>query len=491
MNYKMVFSILGKTMITEAVLLLFPMLVGVIYAENNLICFLLPVLILLAVGVPLSLVKSRDRSIFAKEGFVIVALSWIILSLVGALPFVILGEIPNYIDALFETVSGFTTTGASILKDVEILPKSLMFWRLFTHWIGGMGVLVFVLAILPAGSTGAMHLFRAESPGPTASKLVSRLTFTARILYLIYAAMTVIETVFLLCGGLPFYDALLYSFSTAGTGGFSIANAGVSAYNSAYVEMVIAVFMLLFSINFNVYYLILIGQVKKAFKSEELRIYLIIVLVATVAIAVNILSSVSSFWQALRYSFFQVTSISSTTGLASIDFDKWPAFSKSILITLTIIGACAGSTGGGIKMSRLVILVKSSYKDIKKMINPRSVVSVSFENEPVQRETERNIRTYFILWVLIVVASILLLSLDGGASEYIIEKGFNEFSTHFSATLACIGNVGPGIEAVGPTMNYSLYSPFSKILLSFLMFVGRLEIFPMLILFAPRTWKRG
>ena len=478
-------------MITEAVLLLFPMLVGVLYAENNLICFLLPVLILLAVGVPLSFVKSKDRSIFAKEGFVIVALAWIILSLVGALPFVISGEIPNYIDAVFETVSGFTTTGASILKDVEILSKSLMFWRLFTHWIGGMGVLVFVLAVLPAGSTGAMHLFRAESPGPTASKLVSRLTFTARILYLIYAAMTVFEVVFLICGGLPFYDALLYSFSTAGTGGFSITNAGVSAYNSAYVEIVIAVFMLLFSINFNVYYLILIGQVKKAFKSEELRIYLVVVLVATVAIAINILSSVSSFWQALRYSFFQVTAISSTTGLSSVDFDKWPIFSKTILIALTIIVACAGSTGGGIKMSRLVILVKSSYKDIKKMINPRSVVSVSFENEPVQRETERHIRTYFILWVLIVVASILLLSLDGGASENILKMGFNEFSTHFSATLACIGNVGPGIEAVGPTMNYSIYSPFSKILLSFLMFVGRLEIFPMLILFAPRTWKRG
>ena len=327
MNYKMVFRILGKTMITEAVLLLFPMLVGVIYAENNLISFLVPALGLIAVGLPLSFLKSKDKAIFAKEGFVIVALAWVILSLVGAVPFVISGEIPSYIDAVFETVSGFTTTGASIMPDVEVLSKASMFWRLFTHWIGGMGVLVFVLAVLPAGSTGAMHLFRAESPGPTVGKLVSRLTFTARILYLIYAAMTVIEVIFLLCGGLSFYDALLYSFSTAGTGGFAITNAGVGQYGSAYVEIVMAVFMLLFSINFNVYYLILIGQIKKAFKSEELRVYLIIIVVATLSIALNILSSVGSFWEALRYSFFQVTSISSTTGIASVNFDNWPIFS--------------------------------------------------------------------------------------------------------------------------------------------------------------------
>ncbi|MBR2499330.1 MAG: TrkH family potassium uptake protein [Clostridia bacterium] len=490
MNYKMVLSILGKVMILESVLLCFPMLVGVIYVENNLIQFLGPALGLLALGLPLSCIRAKDKSIFAKEGFVIVALSWIILSLVGAVPFVISGEIPNYVDALFETVSGFTTTGASIMADVEILSKASMFWRLFTHWIGGMGVLVFVLAILPTNS-GSMHVFRSESPGPTAQKLVSKLSFTARILYLIYGAMTLIELVFLLFGGLNFYDALLYSFSTAGTGGFSISNQGVTAYNSVYVEMVIAVFMLLFSINFNVYYLILIGQFKKAFKSEELRIYLIIVVVSTLSISLNILSSIGSFGQAVRYAFFQVTSIGSTTGLTSANYDVWPTFSRGVLLLLTVMGACAASTGGGVKVSRLVILVKSAFKDIKRMIYPRSVVSISFENEPVQEDTERGIRTYFIIYVLIVILCAFLLSIDATANAWISGQGFSEIATHLSATLACIGNVGPGIEAVGPTLNYAIYSPFSKILLSFVMLIGRLEIFPMIILFAPRTWKRG
>ena len=448
-------------------------------------------MLLLSIGAPLSFIKTKDKAIFAKEGFVIVALSWIILSLVGAMPFVISGEIPNYVDALFETVSGFSTTGASIMGDVEILSKASMFWRLFTHWIGGMGVLVFVLAILPATETGSMHVFRAESPGPTAQKLVSKLSFTARILYLIYMSMTIIETIFLLCGGLEFYDALLYSFSTAGTGGFAITNQGVTAYNSVYVEMVIAVFMLLFSINFNVYYLMLIGQFKKAFKSEELRAYLIIVVVATVSITLNILSSIGSIGQALSQAFFQTTAISSTTGLSNADFNEWPAFSKAIILLLTVMGACAGSTGGGIKVSRFVILIKSAFKDIKRMIHPRSVVSISFENQPVERDTERGIRTYFIVWIFIVIICAFLLAMDGVANEWIIAKGFSEMATHLSATLACIGNIGPGIEAVGPTMNYAMYSPFSKALLSFVMLVGRLEIFPMIILFAPRTWKRG
>ena len=478
-------------MLLEAVLLFFPMLVGVIYAENNLIQFLLPALGLVALGLPLSLIPVKDKAIFVKEGFVIVAFSWIILSLVGAVPFVVSGEIPNYVDALFETVSGFSTTGASIMSDVEILSKASMFWRLFTHWIGGMGVLVFVLAILPATSAGSMHVFRAESPGPTAQKLVSKLSYTARILYLIYGGMTVITVIFLLCGGLPFYDALLYSFSVAGTGGFAITNSGISAYNSVYVEMVIAVFMFLFAVSFNVYYLILIGQVKKAFKSEELKTYSIIVVVATVFITLNILTTIGSLGEALRYALFQVTSISSTTGLSTFDFNTWPTFSKAILIMLTVIGASAGSTGGGLKVSRLIILVKSAFKDIKRMIYPRSVVSISFENQPVQRDTERGIRTYFIVWAFIVVCCVFLLSIDGVANAWISGQGFSEIATHISATLACIGNVGPGIEAVGPTMNYAMYSPLSKILLSFVMLVGRLEIFPMIILFAPRTWKRG
>ncbi len=493
MNYKMVLSILGKTMVTEAVLLVLPMLVGFYYGENNFISFLIPIAGLIVVGFPLMLIKSKDNSIFAKEGFVIVALAWVILSLVGALPFVISGEIPNYVDAVFETVSGFTTTGGSILPDVEIMSRANMFWRLFTHWIGGMGVLVFVLAVLPANSTGAIHLFRAESPGPSVGKLVSRLSFTARILYLIYGVLTIVQIVFLLFGGIGLYNSVLYAFSTAGTGGFSIYNASIAYHNSVYVEMVIAVFMMIFGVNFNVYYLVLIGQASKAFKSEELRVYVGIIVVATLAIALNILGKVASFWEALRYSFFQVTSISSTTGFSTLNFDTWPAFSKTVLLILSIMGASAGSTGGGVKVSRIVILIKSTWKDIKRLIHPHSVVSVSFEHQPIERGTERGIRTYIILWLLIIISSTLLLSLDSGANQVIagMNDSFSQIMSHLSATIACVSNVGPGIEAVGPTMNYAMYSPFSKILLSFVMLLGRLEIFPMLVLFAPRTWKRG
>ncbi len=482
MNYKMVFNTLGKTLLIEALLLLFPMLVGIIYRESTFFAYLLPVCGLILVGAPLSFLKVRDKSIYAKEGFVIVALAWVILSLIGALPFVISGQIPSFIDAFFETVSGFTTTGASILGDVESLSHSIKFWRVFTHWIGGMGVLVFVLAILPADCSGAMHVFRAEAPGPTVSKLVSKLSYTARILYGIYLIMTLLETVLLLFGGLSFYDALLHAFSTAGTGGFGLYNDSIAHYNSVYVEMVIATFMFLFGVNFNVYYLILIKQVGKALKSEELLYYFGITVVATLLIAFNILGQVASFGQALRYSFFQVTSISSTTGFSTIDFDKWPTFSKAILLILMAVGASAGSTGGGIKVARIVILFKSSFKHLKRLVNPRSVVSISFEKESVGEEVERNVRTYFVLWVLVAVICFILLTLDPNVPDIL---------SNISATLACIGNIGPGLSMLGPTCNFGIYSPLSKILLSFVMLVGRLEIFPMLILFIPRTWKRG
>ena len=478
----MVFNTLGKALLIEAILLLFPMFVGVLYQENTFISYLLPILGLILVGAPLSFLRVKDKSIYAKEGFVIVAMAWIALSLVGALPFVISGQIPNYVDALFETVSGFTTTGASILSDVEALSKSILFWRSFTHWIGGMGVLVFVLAVLPADCSGAMHVFRAESPGPTVGKLVSKLSYTARILYTIYFVMTFLETVLLLFGGLSFYDALLHAFSTAGTGGFGLYNDSVAHYDSVYVEMVIATFMLLFGVNFNVYYLILIKQVGKAIKSEELFYYLSMVVVATLLIAFNILSQVASFGQALRYSFFQVTSISSTTGFYTADFDKWPTFSKAIILLLMVVGASAGSTGGGMKVTRIALLIKSSFKQLKRLVNPRSVVSISFEKEPVPTEVERNVRTYFVLWALVAVSCFLLLTLD---------PNVNDLMSNLSATLACIGNIGPGLNLLGPTCNFGIYTPFSKILLSFVMLVGRLEIFPMLILFVPRTWKRG
>lgn len=473
-------------MLIEAVLLLFPMLIGVINQENTVVAFLLPILLLIVVGSPLTFLKSKDNSLYAKEGFVIVSLSWIILSLVGALPFVISGQIPNYINALFETVSGFTTTGATILSGAELenLSKGMMFWRLFTHWIGGMGILVFVLAIMPANNAGVMHVFRTESPGPSVGKLASKLRFTARILYGIYFVMTVVEVVFLLCGGASFYDSVLLSFTTAGTGGFGIESDSAMSYSS-YTQVVLSVFMFLFAINFNFYYFILIGSVAKAFGMEEVRTFFVIIIVSTITIAINLFVAMSeiyaTFGEALKHSFFQVASIGSTTGLTSADFDKWPELSRGILIVLTIIGACGGSTGGGIKVARLVILCKSSTADFKKLIHPRSVVTTKFEGEVIDKKTERNVRTYFILWVLIVIVSTLLLSIDIHGDVF----------SDFSATLACIGNVGPGFGAVAPIYSYVAYSPLSKILLSLVMLIGRLEIFPMLLLFIPSTWKKG
>ncbi len=482
MNYKAVLGIIGKCMVILSVFMLIPMVVGFIYKDNTFISFLIPIVSLFAIGFPLTKIKRTQKSIYAKEGFLSVALVWIIMSLFGALPFVIDGAIPNYIDALFETVSGFTTTGASIMQDVEILSKSLGFWRIFTHFIGGMGVIVFVLAILPS-DTGAMHIYKAETPGPSASKLVSKMSHTARILYLIYVGLMVLEIVFLLFSGIGLYDAIVVSLSTAGTGGFSIYNNSIAHYDSVYVEMVVASFMFLFGVNFNVFYLILIGNISKAFMCEELRSYFIIVLLSTILIAVNILSLCTNFGEAVRYSFFQVNAISSSTGFVSADFDQWPSFSKAIIGFLMITGACGGSTGGGLKVSRICILVKSVFSDIKRVFNPRAVVSTKFEGKPLTKDNENSVKAYFIIWVIIVVLSTLLLSLDSFAS--------NDLLTNFSASLTCIGNVGPGFNLVGPTCNFAGYSAFSKMLLSLVMLFGRLEIFPILILFSVRTWKKA
>lgn len=485
MNYRVVLKTLGRVMLIIALFMCLPLAVGEYYGEKTYLSFLIPIAGLIAVGLPLGMMKVKDKAIYAREGFIIVALVWIIVSLVGALPFVISGSIPNYIDAVFETVSGFTTTGASVLTldyNVISLPKGIMFWRIFTHFLGGMGVLVFILAIIPSDGN-AMHIFRAESPGPSASKLVSKISFTARILYTIYTIMTLLETTFLLFSGMGLYEALLTAFSTAGTGGFGIYGDSIQHYNSVYIEMVVAVFMLLFSINFNLFYLFLVRKSFKAFKSEELFAFLIIVGVSTIAIALNILSTVGNFWQALRYSFFQTATIVSTTGFASIDFAKyWPAFSLGIIMFLSMIGACGGSTGGGIKVSRFMILAKSGSKELKKSLHPRSFNRIKFEGQSLSEDVERNVKTYFIFWIAIVILSTLLLSLD-------FSNGGDLF-TNFSATIACIGNVGPGVtEAVGPFGGYAGYNAFSKIILSFDMLAGRLEIFPLILLFTPRTWK--
>ena len=486
MNYRLITKVIGKTMMTVALLMCFPLIVALIYGEyDKILSFVLPMCCLFAVGIPLSIVPQNGKGLCAKDGFVIVALCWILFSLVGALPYVISGEIDHYVDAFFETVSGFTTTGASILDNVDVLSKSIMFWRMFTHWIGGMGVLVFVLTVIPESEACGTYIFSAESPGPSATKLAGKMKHTAQILYGIYIVMSIICTIFLYFGDIGLYDSLLNMFSTAGTGGLSVHNGSIAYYNSPYIEIVLAVFMFLFSVNFNVYFLIITGNVLKAIKSEEFLTYAIMTVVSSFLIALNITSSMSNFGDALRCAFFQVTSISSTTGFSSVNFDTWPTFSKCVLLFLMLIGACGGSTGGGLKVSRFVILAKSCFANVRKTVNHREVVSVSFEKKPITKTLMSGVCTFFALYIFIIIASTLLLSID---TKFVAAQG--DVLTHFTASLTCISNVGPGLNFVGPICSFSQYSAFSKCVLSFVMLAGRLEIYPILILFAPRTWKK-
>ena len=478
MNYRIVCNVLGKVLLAEALLMLLPLGAALVYGESVL-PFVFTILPLAAVGGGLSLVKTRKNDLFAREGFVIVGLSWLLMSAFGALPFVFAGDVPHYVDAFFETVSGFTTTGASILTDIEAMSRGCMFWRLFTHWIGGMGVLVFIAAILPVSGDHYMHIMRAEVPGPEVSKLVPRARKTARILYMIYLTMTLIETALLVCGGMSFYDALLHAFATAGTGGFSTRGASIAAYDSVYIEMVIAVFMLLFGVNFNLYYLILIGQVAGALKSEELLVYLGIVTASVLAIAADIASMVGGFAQGLRYSFFQVGTIISTTGFATADFDAWPEFSRWLLVLLMFVGSCAGSTGGGIKVSRVIILFKSYLNELKQLILPTRVRRIWLEGKPVSDTTVRSVLVVFHVYIAIIGLSVLALTFDG-----------RDMITNFTASCACIFNVGPGLGLVGPTGNYAFFSDLAKLTLSMEMLVGRLEVFPVLFLFAPSVWRK-
>lgn len=483
MNYKVILNVLGKVLFIVSALLCLPIIVALIYGEySDIIGFVIPVGILLLLGCLTLLIKLEDKNIYAKEGFVIVSLVWIVLSLIGSLPFVINGYIPNYVDALFETVSGFTTTGSSILdsNQIESLSMSCSFWRSFTHFIGGMGVLVFVLAVLPQYNNGVMHLFKAESPGPTASKFVGKMKRTARILYGIYCVLTLIEIIMLLFGGMNVFDSIVHAFSTAGTGGFSNKGASIAYYDSVYIEVVIATFMFLFGVNFNVFYLILIGQFRKAICSEELRVYFIVVLLAVVLIALDLISVYGNFATALRYSYFQTTAISSTTGFVTADFDAWPNFSKSILLLLMILGGCGGSTCGGFKISRALILGKTTFADLKRITKHRAVISTKFEGEILSQETINTARLFMFLWIIIVFVSTLLLSLEG-----------TDILTNLTASLTCISNVGPALSKVGPSLNFAFFSPYSKILLSLVMLAGRLEIIPLVILFNPKTWKKN
>ena len=474
----MIAYIIGGILLTEAALLVLPLLVTVLYGESP-VPFLIPILLLALCGGAMGWKKPKSTALYARDGLAVVALAWICMSLFGALPFVLSGDIPNYVDAFFETVSGFTTTGSSILTEIEPLSRGGLFWRSFTHWVGGMGVLVFVMAILPMNDGHGMHLMRAEVPGPTVGKLVSRMSDTAKILYSIYLVMTVVEIVLLLVGGMPLYDAAIHAFGTAGTGGFSCRNLSVGAYDSVYFDVVIGVFMLLFGVNFNLYYFLLIRRFRDVLHSEELRAYLLIVAAAVAAIAADIVHIYGSVAQSLRYAFFQVASIITTTGFATADFNLWPEFSRAILVILMFIGACAGSTGGGIKVARVVILCKTSLGDMRKMLHPNAVTTVRFEGKPLTDRSIRSVHLFLTVYILIFTVSVLLLSLERF-----------DLITVFTAVAACINNIGPGLEVVGPMGNYAQFSPAAKLLLSFDMLVGRLEIFPMLLLFAPSIWKR-
>lgn len=479
MNYKMISYTIGRILLLEALMLIFPAIVAIICGDNTFTAFAITIAALVITGVLGARKKPEKQQIYAKEGYMIVAFCWILMSLFGALPFYLSGHIPRFEDAFFETVSGFTTTGATILTNIEGLPKSLHFWRAFTHWIGGMGILVFVIAIMPKTETSSMHVMRAEVPGPTVGKLVSKLRASARILYGIYCVMSVIQVCFLLAGGMPLFDCVINTFSTAGTGGFALLNDSIAGYNSIYTEMVIAVFMILFGINFNLYYLIIIGQTKQALKSEELRWYLSIITGSVIIIAISLYGTSHSWGEAFRLSFFQVASIITTTGFSTTDYCTWPAISQFVIVLLMFIGACAGSTGGGIKISRLMILIKSGIRDVKKALNPRSIETVRIDRQAVEEPVVKGVTTFFAMYMAVMAVSILLVSLGG-----------LDFTTNVSSVITCMGNVGPGLATISPSGNFAHFSVFSKIVLAFDMLTGRLELIPILMIFTPYAWSR-
>ena len=482
MNFKIMGRFIAQILTIEGVFMIPAALLCLYFGENGALYGFLIAMAAIAftAAVLFGLCRKAPRALDAREGMVCVGISWIVLSLFGCLPFFLSREIPSYIDAFFEIVSGFTTTGSSILTDVEALSKGLLYWRSFSHWLGGMGVLVFLLAIAPGGQdTGfTMHLLRAESPGPSVGKLVPRMRKTALILYLIYIVMTVINVIFLIAGKMPLFEAVCTAFGTAGTGGFGIKNDSMASY-SPYIQNVTTIFMFLFGINFSCYYLLLLRQFRNVFKDEELRTYVIIVLVAIVLITLNVRNLYATMEESIRHSAFTVSTVITTTGYGTTDFDLWPAFSKGIIMFLMVVGACAGSTGGGLKVARLLILVKSLRRNIAKVLNPRKVRMVRNNGSVMNEAVIENTNAYLAAYVLIIILSYILISLDNFS-----------IGTNLSAVLACFNNIGPGLEAVGPTCNFSQFSDFSKLVLSMDMLAGRLEIFPILVLFSRSTWRK-
>jgi trk system potassium uptake protein TrkH len=479
MNYRMIKYTLGWLMLFEAAFFLLPLITGIVYWESATLSFLYSILAVGAVGALFVLKKPENTKLYSRDGFMIVALSWIVLSLFGALPFMFSGVTKSYIDAFFETVSGFTTTGASIFSDVESLPKCILIWRSFTNWIGGMGVLVFIMAFLPLSGAHNMNIMRAESPGPSVSKLVPKVKTTALILYVIYFGLTLLQFILLLFDEMSAFEALNAAFSTAGTGGFSVNNDSFIS-SSTYAQIVTSVFLLIFSINFSSYYLAFHGRIKEAL-STEVKVFLIIVFTAISIISLDVYfgGNYLNFGEALKHSLFNVSSLISTAGFASADFNLWPSLSKTLLLLMMFIGACAGSTGGGIKISRLVILVKGMAREVRTIIHPRRVRKISIDGKEVDREVVRSVNAYIMCYVIVFVVSLLLISFD----EY-------DLVTNFSAIVATINNIGPGLEMVGPTGNYAAYSDFSKLVYVFNMLAGRLEILPLLAACMPRTWRK-
>ncbi len=480
MNRKMVFYTVGHIVLAEAALLLVPAAVALIYREISGLSFLITAAISLVIGLFFHIFfKPDNRLIYAKEGFAIVAYAWLLMSAIGALPFVIGGAIEHYYDAFFETVSGFTTTGASILPNVELLDKCMLFWRSFTHWIGGMGIIVLVTAIMPNIADRSINILKAEMPGPTVGKLVPRSRDTAKILYWIYLGMTVILFVLLIAGGMPVYDSLIHAFGTAGTGGFGIKADSVASY-SPYLQWVITVFMFLFAINFNLYYLLLVRKFRAVFKSDELWFFTALVLICVGGITVNILPLYPTVSESLRHAAFQVCSIVSTSGFATADFNLWPEFSKALIMLLMIVGGCAGSTGGGLKATRIVILIKSIHKQFKKMLHPRSVKPIMTEGQRLDEQTLSGVTSYFAVYIFCIIVIYILVSFEPFG-----------FESNFTATLTCFNNVGPGLGEVGPASSFANYSPFSKLILSFAMLLGRLEVFPLVLGLNPLIWKKA
>lgn len=477
MNYKMITYILGWLLIFEAIFMLVPIAAAFCFGEQQAWYFIAVAAFCAVAGRLLTFKKRKNTTLYSRDGFMVVAISWIVLSVFGALPFFISGCIPSFVDALFEAVSGFTTTGASILSDVEALPKCMLMWRSFTHWVGGMGVLVFVMAFLPLSGGQNMHLMKAESTGPSVSKLVPRVKTTALLLYSIYFALTLIQFVLHLFGGMTVFEALNTAFSTAGTGGFGLYNTSFADF-SAYNQIVATVFMILFSISFNSYYFVLIGKLKEAF-NIEVRAFLVIVAGATAIITANIASMFDSIGEALRHSAFTVSSIISTTGFMTVDYNMWPELSKVILVLLMFIGGCAGSTSGGIKVSRILILLKGIGKEISMLIHPREVRKIKLDSHPVEHETVRSANAYMVAYILIYAISVLLISFDNC-----------DFTTNFTAVVAALNNIGPGLEMIGPTQNFGFFSDGTKLVLIFDMLAGRLELFPMLMLITPAAWKK-